>query len=374
MELLDFMNSHSNWEKYLNADPYFISTHQDGDYYILKYEQFWSNFNFKMVREARGSIFRFDEESQKWICVCYPFDKFFNYGEQYSDVREIDWEHVYVQQKVDGSLIKFWYDRDEWHISTNGTIDAFKAYCGDFSYGELVSRAIATMPNFWYKLDTNYCYMFELTSPYNRIVVPYDGISLWYLGRRNISNQNEDRKHLNIKGLKYPAMYPYHSLAECVSAAHNMGVDEEGYVVCDKEFHRIKVKGDEYLRLHKLRGNGALTVLRVIEMWQNGSLDDFVAYFPEFQDFVNNVIHVIRKYIALCDTAFAALTPFLNNRKDFAINAQSYLPIIRNYLFARLDNKVPNPYVYFLNTRPRSLATYILPEIKQNSVGVNEDE
>ena len=374
MELLDFMNEHNNWQELLAAEPYNLSIHQDGCYFILKYHQFLSDFNFNLVREARGSIFRYDEESQKWICVCYPFNKFFNYGEEYADTRLIDWENVYVQQKVDGSLIKFWYDMGIWHISTNGSIDAFKAECGDTTFGEVVSRAIQTIPDFWNKLDTNYCYMFELTSPYNHIVIHYDGISLWYLGRRNISNQKEDRKHLNIKGLKYPAMYPHHSLSDCVEAAHNMGIDEEGYVVCDKEFHRIKIKGDEYLRLHKLRGNGALTVVHVIEMWQAGSLDDFIAYYPEYKDFIDKIIHVINKYIGLADIAYINATGFRLDRKAFALNAMSYVPIIRSYLFARLDNKVSSPYNYLLNMRACTLASHIMPELQQTTIGVSEDE
>ena len=97
---------------------------------MFKYNQIESDFEYQLVREARGIILR----EKVWKVVCRPFDKFFNYGEQFSDVRLIDWEHVYVQQKVDGSLIKIWYDFGRWHISTNGSIDAFKAECGDTNY------------------------------------------------------------------------------------------------------------------------------------------------------------------------------------------------------------------------------------------------
>ena len=380
MELLNFMNTHSDWKTLLAAEPYCLDIREDEidgvHYFLLKYNMILSDMSLRVVQEARGSIFRQNEEGY-WTCVCYPFDKFFNYGEQYSAVNNIDWTTASVQQKVDGSLIKIWWDYDGWIISTNGSIDAFKAECGDTTYGKLVEEVIDRIPDFFKMLDRDYTYMFELTSPYNHIVVRYEGINLWYLGRRNILNYEEDREHLRLEGLLYPEVYPHHSLAECIAAAHEMGDDEEGYVVCDAHFNRIKIKGDEYLALHKMRGNGPLTVLRVVEMWQNETLDDFVAYYPEFKDFVDNVIQHIRYYIEVCDTAFKVVSSVvgaMGERRDFAMYANTYMPIVRAYLYARLDEKVENATTYFVKMRPRSLASHLAAELDKVQAGVEEDE
>ena len=120
LELREFILSHDNWEELLTAEPYYLKISRDDEYIMFKYNQVFSDFNIPLVREARGIIFR----ESDWECVCHPFDKFGNYGESYCP--EIDWKTTSVQEKVDGSLIKFWYDNG-WHISTNGTIDAFKA-------------------------------------------------------------------------------------------------------------------------------------------------------------------------------------------------------------------------------------------------------
>ena len=279
--------------------------------------------------------------------------------------------------KVDGSLIKIWWDYDGWVISTNGTIDAFKAECGDTTYGDLVQKVIDRIPNFLKMLDRDYTYMFELTSPFNRIVVHYEGINLWYLGRRNILDDTEDSEGLELDGLLYPEVYPHTSLAECIAAAHVMGDDEEGYVVCDAEFNRIKIKGDEYLALHKMRGNGPLTVLRVIEMYQQGTLDDFVAYYPEFKDFIDDVIQRIRYYIEVCETAFKVISSVIGamgERRDFAMYANTYMPIVRSYLYARLDEKVKDGSDYLMNMRARTLASYIMAEMETTKIGAEEDE
>lgn len=380
MKILDFMNAHPDWEKLLAAAPYYLDIRTDEidnvQYWLLKYNQIMSDMGLELVQEARGSIFRQNEEGH-WCCVCYPFDKFFNYGEQYSAVGHIDWESASVQQKVDGSLIKLWWDYDGWVISTNGSIDAFKAECGNTTYGDLVQKVINRVPNFLKHLDPDYTYMFELTSPYNHIVVRYEGINLWYLGRRNILTLEEDREGLDIEGILHPQIYPHHSLAECIAAAHEMGDDEEGYVVCDANFNRIKIKGDEYLALHKLRGNGPLTTLRVVEMWQNDSLDDFVAYYPEFKEFTDDVVQHIRNLITQCDFAWKATYSISENggsRADFAREANTYGSIIRSYLYARLDEKVKDCSDYLMNIRARTLASYIMEEMETTKIGVVEDE
>lgn len=380
MELLNFMNAHSDWKILLAAEPYYLDIRSDEidgiQYFLLKYNQIMSDMSLRVVQEARGSIFRQNDEGY-WVCVCHPFDKFFNYGEKYSAVHDIDWETASVQQKVDGSLIKIWWDYDGWVISTNGSIDAFKAECGDTTYGDLVQKVIDRIPDFLKMLDRDYTYMFELTSPFNRIVVRYEGINLWYLGRRNILDDTEDSEGLELDGLLYPEVYPHHSLSECVAAAHEMGDDEEGYVVCDANFNRIKIKGDEYLALHKMRGNGPLTVLRVVEMYQQGTLDDFVAYYPEFKDFTDDVVQHIRHYIEVCDTAFKVVNSVvgaMGERRDFAMYANTYMPIVRSFLYARLDEKVKDGSDYLMNMRTRTLASYIMAEMETTKIGTGEDE
>ena len=381
MELLNFMNAHPDWKTLLAAEPYHLDIREDeidGEhYFLLKYNMILSDMSLREVQEARGSIFRQNEEGN-WVCVCYPFDKFFNYGEQYSAVNDIDWATASVQQKVDGSLIKIWWDYDGWIISTNGSINAFKAECGDTTtYGKLVEEVIDRIPNFFKMLDRDYTYMFELTSPFNHIVVRYEGINLWYLGRRNILNYEEDREGLRLEGLLYPEVYPHHSLAECIAAAHEMGDDEEGYVVCDAHFNRIKIKGDEYLALHKMRGNGPLTVLRVVEMYQQGTLDDFVAYYPEVKDFTDDVVQRIRYYIEVCETAFkvvSSVVGVMGERRNFAMYANTYKPIVRSFLYARLDEKVKDGSDYLMNMRARTLASYIMAEMGTTKIGAEEDE
>ena len=180
-ELQKFIINHKDWEEELQAEPYCIKITRDGPYIMFKYNQIESDFSNPIVRECRGIILK--EETFK--VVCHAFDKFGNYGESYAP--EIDWESAVVQEKCDGSLIKIWYD-DSWHISTNGAIDAFKAFTngGERSFGDLVIEA---MPISWNEFgnlaSSSATYMFELCSKYNRVVVPHDEPKLYFLGWRD---------------------------------------------------------------------------------------------------------------------------------------------------------------------------------------------
>ena len=368
MELRDFLNKNMNWREKLAAKPYCLDIKQDGEFYIFKYNMLESDLSLPICREARGSIFTCVDG--EWICVCRSLDKFGNWGESYADTKKIDWsQSVSVQEKVDGSIIRCWCYKGLWHVSTNGTIDAFKAECGDSTYGDVfysIIQKYTTVRAFFEQLDSSYTYWFEMVHPqYNQIVVHYSEPAIYYLGRRNMTTMNENKFEtdlaMNCPWVKEPKFYSYNNLDDILEACHKMGEDEEGYVICaygqmeDGSFLRIKCKGDEYLKRHKLHGNGPLTSARVVEMWQEDSLDDFLAYFPEHKDFINGISFSIQHLIEITDIAYAGLKGY-PDRKDFALRAKSYIRPITSYCFARLDNKVSCAREYYKNMKARNLA------------------
>ena len=79
MYLLDFMNCHKDWEQILSEPPYSLEIKHYNEYVLLKYNQFLSDFTIPEVLEARGPIFRLQDN--RWICVCRAMDKFANFSE-----------------------------------------------------------------------------------------------------------------------------------------------------------------------------------------------------------------------------------------------------------------------------------------------------
>ena len=305
--------------------PYCLTVKQDGDYYLFKYNQFDSDFSEQIVREARGSIFRRDE-SGRWLCVCRPFDKFFNYGEQYAD--EIDWSTAVVEEKIDGSLMKMWYDRGKWHLSTNGTIDAFKCFQddgADLSFGAIFERALCKpIEELSWFLNKNCTHMFELTSPETRIVVPYKDCVYYLASRNNMTGEyNHDLPILYVHENKMKVYMPnanggFKSLEQVVELAQTLDHLHEGFVVCDAQGRRIKVKSPEYLRAAHLAMKGSVEYSDIVGLMDAGTLDDFLAYFPAYQGMVVTVLTdkaFLLGFLNECWRVFGGL----ETRKEFAM-------------------------------------------------------
>lgn len=323
MDVLNLMNTHGNWEEILTQPPYCIKVKRDEEYIILKYNQLSSDFSLPIVRECRGSIFYLNADG-KYECVCRAFDKFGNYGESY--VEDVDWNSAVVEEKVDGSLIKIWHHNDEWHISTNGTIDAFTATINDteLTFGDLVNEAIgcSLVPYFLEDLDKNTTYMFELVSPQSRTTILYPKTKLYYLGQRDMNTMIESKKytiHMKDYNILCPKTYKLTSLNDCLDYVATMTKDEEGFVIRDADFNRMKLKSPEYLMAFHMRNNGIITVRRIIEMCKNDTLDDFMAYCPDYREFAQGVVEDIVCAYTQLEIDWLGASIFANlNRKEFA--------------------------------------------------------
>lgn len=314
LELIKYIKSHPNWESELKEHPYCLSIKKDGNFIMFNYSQIDSDFYNPIVKESRGIILDLEFNP-----VCVPFYKFGNYGEGYAD--EIDWNSAKVQEKIDGSLIKVWNYKGEWHISTNGIINAHNAeissdICPFKTFYDLFVEAAKLSHLKIESLNPEYTYMFELISPYNRVVVPYNGITIKHIGTRNIKTLKE--YDLDI-GIPKPKMYNLHSLEDCITTASQMPFTEEGYVVVDNNWHRIKVKSPAYVAIHKLKNNGAINKVKIIDMILINEEGEFLTYFPEFTEIFNDIKTRIEIFINNMDNEISsAKQSTFNSRKEFA--------------------------------------------------------
>ena len=325
MEVLDFMNSHEDWEDLLAQPPYCIKTKRYNGYILLKYSQLESDMTIPLVRECRGSIFC-QNENKKYECVCYPFSKFGNVGESY--VSDIDWESAVVEEKVDGSLMKLYYHNNRWNIATNGLPNAFLAEINDtsLSFGDLFHEALGGREQFkafCTHLDQHETYMFELVSLVSKLVVYYPETKLYYLGQRNMDTMQESKNYANFMknyGILCPKVYGISTLESCLEYVKSMTRNEEGFVVRDKNFNRMKIKSPEYLIAFHMDNNGVITTKRIIKMIKNETIDDFLAYCPEYKNDVLGVINRISIIAQLFEDDWNIVSHHAQtmNRKEFA--------------------------------------------------------
>lgn len=288
MKIQEFIKQNANWEQILAEKPYCLKIKKDDEYTLLSYDQIKSDFYNEIVRECRGIIL----ENKTLEPVCIPFYKFGNYGEGY--VPNIDWDSARTQEKVDGSLIKVWFHNGKWRVSTNGTIDAYKCEIGQVDllkldcpykyFGELFDKAKENVGLDFDKLNKDYTYMFELVSPYNKVVIEYKEISIYHIGTRN--NRTLEELDIDI-GIHKPKQFALGTLEECVESASKLPYNEEGYVVVDKYWNRIKIKSPQYVAVHHIKNNGDVNIASIVQLIRTNEIGEFLSYFAEYTNNVN---------------------------------------------------------------------------------------
>ena len=378
LKLIEFINTHSNWEELLIKEPYNLKITRDGDNVIFKYNQIASDFSNEIVKESRGIILQQNEDG-KFIPVCVPFFKFMNAEEPNSDLNKIDWKTASVQEKVDGSLIKVWYDKKnyKWMVSTNGIIDAFKAPLGigGFeTYGDLFKKATGfnSFTLFTDILNENYTYMFELVSPYNRVVIEYNSIEIYFLGYRDNVTLKEYMPE-NYPALSYhypiPERYELHTYEDVKNLANTLTWSQEGFVICDANFNRVKVKSPEYVKAHFIRNNNVVTDEKLIEIILENEIDEFLIYAPDFKERLLYLKALKEKCINEIEENIAKLNPNeFSSRKELAQEINTNYPqFMRSFLFNY--NKGMEKY----NNLNASKWVYLLEKYKEWK-GVKENE
>lgn len=229
-------------KEFFSKEPYHfkVTLDHDKNVYVMKYDQVNTDFRRKASHEARGIILCKDTNK----VVCYPFNKFFNHGEKHAS--NIDWSTAVVQHKYDGSIIKLYHHNDEWHVATNGTADAKKAESfGGRTLYDLFMEASKGLD--YAKLDKNCTYMFELMHPEQVIVIRYETPKIVHIGTRNNITFEESYDHIGIEQVE---TFDLKTVDDCIKAAEYLGPSQEGYVVRDANWRRVKIKGPTYVKLH----------------------------------------------------------------------------------------------------------------------------
>ena len=221
--------------------------------------------------------------------VATPFHKFFNIEEgKFTPTEKFE-----VYEKMDGSLgIVFWY-QGQWVVATRGSFTSDQAI-----------KAIEILKK--YNTDIMFRHLtfcFEIIYPENRIVLDYgDDEKLVLLGTFNKDGKEIDVEMWAQYGFdvvkKYDGISDYKQLKEMVKN------DQEGFVVKFSNGDRVKVKGVEYLRLHKIMTN--VTTTGVWEYLKNGEdvLEILKDVPDEFYDKIKSYVqHLKYGYFQISEDA-----------------------------------------------------------------------
>jgi len=232
------------------------------------YERRWND----ITKSARGIIF--DKVSGQ--VVARPFTKFFNLNEvEETQEKNLPGAPYEIYDKLDGSLGVIFYYKDEWCVATAGSF---------YSEQAVYAKELLKKYNMMF-LRTTYTLLVEIIYPENKIVCNYKGKKELVILAAISTDSGKEAPYYELKELAQSLDMPIvcrHeiNLAMAIESKKTLPKDIEGYVLRFGNGLRVKIKGDEYLRLHRIVSN--LTPLNVWINMKNGSLSvEFKKEIPE---------------------------------------------------------------------------------------------
>lgn len=307
-------------EDLVNANPH--PTLPLTIYNYSKFCQFKSEWN-EVTLQCRGLILDKD-----YNIVAKPFSKFFNLEEE----KSIPNEPYTIYEKLDGSLgILFYYDG--WHIATRGSFTSEQSQRAQQILDQKYSNLLDS-------LNKDCTYLFEIIYPENRIVLDYgDREDLIMLGIMNrVTLQEEELKDYGFPYLK-PSQYDGMSFKQLKDL--NLQ-NHEGFVIKFQSGKRIKIKFEDYVRLH-----GIVTEFsnkKVWEMLRDGKdINELVEIVPD--EFFQKVKEVKEDLEKQFNNIKNKAHKVYNDIKDFGTRKEIALHLLNNHkdimqlVFSLLDNK-----------------------------------
>jgi T4 RnlA family RNA ligase len=243
----------------------------------------------------------------------------------YDDIKDL--EVVRVANKDDGSCIRFLILNGELVAKTKFSLEAEQT-----AMAMEVVNADANLKAFIYKtLELGLAALFEIVSPFNKVVLSYNETSLKLLQLR----VEETGEYLDIYNHPLVAEYglvtadqePLHSLDEMFKMAGEIE-NKEGWVVTFANGKMAKVKTAWYMNLHGLLTDG-LKENKLVSKILNEEIDDVLAFIPvdavEEREFINELTAVIVAHVnSVATKVFNTFNAeYKGDRKEFALKFRS---------------------------------------------------
>lgn len=286
-----------------------------------QFEQAWD----EVTMQARGLITRPDG-----TIVARPFKKFFNY-EQHTEPLPL--EPFKVTEKCDGSLGILYFIDGKPYIATRGSFTSEQAL-----------RANSILERYHdLPILTHYTYLFEIIFPENRIVVDYGETEDLIL---LAAIHTETGKEIDIHDPSYASMWTcpivkrYDGITDIAALRELEEANKEGFVIRFESGLRLKVKFEDYKRLHRI-----LTQCTARTIWEamsnNISLDaiienvpdEFFSWFKETRDNFNTQFYLIE---GECQAILSRVKHLPTRKEQAALITQTRYPGV---VFSMLDNK-----------------------------------
>lgn len=348
MNTIDYLRSGKTLDDLHTELAIEVNRHDTLPLAILNYNQIESPKTHPIVRECRGLVLN----TADWSLAARAFPRFFNWGEVADEMPLFNWDKAEVLEKVDGSLVLFYYFAGEWRVNTRGSYAngpmfntdwqaMYHKMPRDWTWEQGILRALGlnNLEQLNCYLSRELTYACEFCSLWNKVVREYQEPSIYALtafcGEEEVGPQP-------CKLFKAVGQYPLRN-AEAVTDYVNSQPEAtwEGCVVKDDANRRWKIKNRRYLAYHKMKGNGEALYnpSNLLPFILDGEGDELLAVYPEVKECFESYKSRVDKAFGELDALWQA-TKDIENQKEFALSIVGKSPFT-GLLFSARKNKVP---------------------------------
>ncbi len=324
---------------------------QNGNYVLIKYNNgVWLSGWTELSLKSRGKVI--DLKTKE--IVAYPFDKFFNLGENNSISMEyveslLKESSVEVTDKLDGSSIIVTKKGTDLLLHTGA---AWENPQVEYAYKVMESKH----KEFLQEIPEGYTFVFELIHPCNKIVIDYGyEKDLYLIAVRDTASgvllRNTEVKQLGDKyGFKCPESEVFNSIEDFMLRRLEFIEKEDGDTNGIKEgwVFRLypsgvmfKLKYEQYMFLHTTARGFKLSDKKVYINYVSDTLDDFMSELNDVEKeevllkvsiIQCNIDKINKKVYSMADN----IREKYNGEIDYRVVSQELKGVLHNKAILRL--------------------------------------
>jgi len=336
-------------------------------------------------KQCRGVVFKDDELVMKGFPYTIEYTKKMNSKDINNNIVPI-FDKCSFYDSYEGALIRMFYYKDKWYLSTNRKLDAYRSkWASKESFGSYFFKALVNavdsnnelreaiglkegekpshygsenphnkyIEGFQNILDKNKQYMFLLlNSNENRIVCESPTKPTMFHVGTFVNSELRMDEYIH---LPYPQELKFSNIDELYNYVNNVDIKKlQGVIVFAPNNIQYKIFNEQYDELYKVRGNEPSIKFRYLQVRMNKEYNDILhKLYPEytiaFEEYENHIYDIANDILNAYKDRFIKKTYVTVPVEEFQVIRECH----KWHLLDRIHNKISlSKVIDILNLQP----------------------
>lgn len=303
----------------LEKKPFLTNVNWKNELFVLNANRKSADFEkYPALLQTNGIIMQVPEDyTEAPIIKAFSFNTIRDYNHETDNAEFVNnWDNYHIQPIVDGTVMRVWWYKNQWIVSTSKCIDSRDAnWSNNQSFYDLFTEASNACELDYTKLNKEYCYNFILQHPANHMIIQYNEPRIVHLSTvdSNCSYVDEDVGITKVNFVNYANFDDFYKI---ITEQHEPEVITKdnliGYLLSHKETgNKYKFESFNYCQAKELKGNVPNIKYRIMDIIKGDKTEAFLKYFPQYTNDVEYVQNHINNLVGYLYNQFKT-NPYLN--------------------------------------------------------------